>query len=212
MHEQLEAAILQGDSDAVNRHTQLLLDNGKPPKKILDQDLIPAIQRAGDLWDEGELFIPELMQAGNALKAGLSLLQPLLEADADTDTRGSIVIGTIEGDIHDIGKTLVAGMLEAAGHVVIDLGADVAVDRFVREATMHNAKLICVSALLTTTMLNQRKVVDARNEAGLSGKSMVMVGGAPVSRAWADTIGAEGYAPDAFRAVEEASRLLEQLQ
>jgi 5-methyltetrahydrofolate--homocysteine methyltransferase len=208
MHKELETAILGGDSPAVSRYTQMLLDNGKPPREILDHDLIPAIQRAGDLWDEGELFIPELMQAGNALKTGLALLQPLLETEAGTSQQSSIVIGTIEGDIHDIGKTLVAGMLEAAGHVVIDLGADVPADRFLREAKEHNAKLICVSALLTTTMLNQRKVVDARNEAGLAETLAIMVGGAPVSRAWADKIGAEGYAPDAFRAVDEASRLL----
>jgi corrinoid protein of di/trimethylamine methyltransferase len=212
MREKLETAILDGDSAAVHRYTRLLLEQGKPPKEILDQDLIPAIQRAGDLWDEGELFIPELMQAGNALKEGLSLLRPLLEANAETDSQGCIVIGTIEGDIHDIGKTLVAGMLEAAGHIVIDLGADVSAERFIGEATKHNAEVICVSALLTTTMLNQRKVVNARDEAGLTEKVAVMVGGAPVSRAWADRIGAEGYAPDAFRAVEEASRLMAQLK
>jgi len=148
------------------------------------------------------------MQAGIALKAGIDVLKPLLDSVKDSSKQATIVIGTIHGDIHDIGKTLVAGMLQAAGHHVIDLGADVQPSKFVEEAVDHGASLICVSALLTTTMLNQKEVVKERDRNGLRGRAMVMVGGAPVSRSWADRIGAEGFAPDAFRAVDEASRLL----
>ncbi len=208
MQEMLEAAILEGDELESKRLTQELLDLEMPPRQILDSVLLPAIRKAGDLWEDGEIFIPELMQAGNALKIGIDILKPLLDPAKDSSNQATIVIGTIQGDIHDIGKTLVAGMLQAAGHRVIDLGADISPARFVEEAVDHDANLICVSALLTTTMLNQKEVVIERDKSSLKGRAMVMVGGAPVSRSWAERIGADGYAPDAFRAVDEASRLL----
>lgn len=207
MQKQLIEAVLGGDEPRTCDLTKSLLLQGMDARAILDDILVPAIRRAGELWEEGEFFIPELMQASNAMKGAMALLRPHLSADGGS-AGATVVIGTIEGDIHDIGKTLVAGMLEAAGHQVIDLGADVAVDRFVDEARRSGATLICVSALLTTTMLNQRKVVEARDRAGLASVARVMVGGAPVTRAWADRIGAEGWAPDAFSAVDEAARLL----
>ncbi|MCU0613043.1 MAG: corrinoid protein [Candidatus Eisenbacteria bacterium] len=207
MRERLIEAVLAGSELDARELTQALLAEGVSARVILDETLVPAIRRAGDLWEQGEFFIPELMQASTAMKGAMSLLRPRLGAAGDS-AGATVVIGTIEGDIHDIGKTLVAGMLEAAGHNVVDLGADVAPARFAEEASRSKASLICVSALLTTTMLNQQKVIEERNRAGLAHVARVMVGGAPVSRAWADRIGAEGYAPDAFSAVDEAARLL----
>jgi len=207
MRERLQEAVLSGNEQITRELTGTLLAGGTDPRMILDEILIPAIRHAGELWEQGEFFIPELMTASKAMKGAMELLRPRLAASGGAGG-ATVVIGTAEGDIHDIGKTLVAGMLEAAGHRVIDLGADVPASRFVQEATRSEASLICVSALLTTTMLNQRKVVEERDLAGLAGRAFVMVGGAPVTRGWADRIGAEGYAADAFAAVDEASRLL----
>ncbi len=207
MIERLAHAVLAGLGEEASAITRELVAGGWDARTILDETLVPAIRRAGDLWESGEFFIPELLHASNAMKQAMAVLSPHLRGGT-AQGGASVVIGTIEGDIHDIGKTLVAGMLEAAGYHVIDLGADVPAQRLVDEAVRHGASLICVSALLTTTMLSQRKVVEARDRAGLSGKAFVMVGGAPVTRTWADRIGAEGYAPDAFAAVDEAARLL----
>ncbi len=207
MREQLANALLSGDDIATRDLTATLLEQGESPVGILEDILLPTIRKAGDLWEEGELFIPELLQASAALKAGLEVIKPLLPASSES-MRGTIIVGTIQGDIHDIGKTLVAGMLESAGHRVVDLGADVSPQSFVGAAQREAAQLICISALLTTTMLNQESVVTERNNAALQGRVGILVGGAPVTREWADRIGAEGYAPDAFRAVQEAARLL----
>ncbi|MBN1426658.1 corrinoid protein [Candidatus Fermentibacteria bacterium] len=207
MQQRLMEAVLGGDEPLTKDLTQRLLGQGLAARVILDEVLIPAIRHAGELWEQGEFFIPELMQASSAMKGAMGIIRPHLNA-AGGAAGATVVIGTIEGDIHDIGKTLVAGMLEAAGHQVIDLGADVAATRFVDEARRSGAALICISALLTTTMVNQRKVVEERDRAGLASIARVMVGGAPVTRAWAHRIGAEGWAPDAFSAVDEAARLL----
>lgn len=206
MRARLQEAVLCGAESSARELTESLMTTvGTDPRCILDEVLIPAIRRAGELWEQGEFFIPELLQASNAMKAAMAVLRPRLGA-GDGSAGVTAVIGTIEGDIHDIGKTLVAGMLEAAGYRVIDLGADVPAARFVQEAQRTGAALICVSALLTTTMLHQRRVVEERDKAGMAAVR-VMVGGAPVTRAWAERIGAEGWAPDAFAAVDEAARL-----
>lgn len=201
----LRKAILGGDAQTAVSLASALVEQGMSPKAVLEEVLIPAIQEAGRLWERGEFFIPELLAASSAMKAAMGVVSP--KAEGATGQGPVVVIGTIQGDIHDIGKTLVAGVLEASGFSVHDLGVDVAPQTFVAEAMRRGARLICVSALLTTTMLSQRTVVEEKQKARLRDVA-VMVGGAPVTREWATRIGAEGFAPDAFSAVEEARRLL----
>jgi len=212
MYQPLADALLDGNRELTKELVERLLSDDISAVEILNKTLLPTIRHAGDLWEEGELFIPELMQSSSALKGALEVLKPLLIQDGSGTRENTIVIGTIKGDIHDIGKTLVAGMLEASGYSVIDLGADVSPDRFIDTARSRKAHLICISALLTTTMVNQRAVVEKRNEMGLNDTVGILVGGAPVTRQWAERIGAEGYAPDAFSAVEEAARVINQLR
>jgi trimethylamine corrinoid protein len=167
-----------------------------------------GIRSAGDLWERGEYFLPELAFSAEVMKAALGILEPaLLDAKARGLAGRTIVIGTVKGDIHDIGKSLVATMLSANGFDVIDLGADVPHERFVEEASARNAKLICMSALLTTTMTGQGRVVDLLRANGAMGRVRVLVGGAPTSESWAEQIGADAWASDAVRAVRVAQEL-----
>jgi corrinoid protein of di/trimethylamine methyltransferase len=205
----LENAVLTGEEEAAARLTRELLAAGAAPLELVDRALVPGIRRAGALWEEGEYFLPELITAAQAMKAAMALVRPLLEAATAPGARagvGRVVIGTIQGDIHDIGKTLVATLLAANGFSVRDEGADVSVARFVESAREHDADLVCASALLTTTMLGQRELVAAVRGHGLRAK--VVVGGAPVTRDWAREIGADGYAESAVTAVEVARGLL----
>ena len=165
-----------------------------------------GIREAGRLWEEGEYFLPELVTSAQAMKAAMALLQPVLGSEASEQARGKVVIGTVQGDIHDIGKTLVGTLLSANGFEVSDEGADVPVERFVERAREINADLVCASALLTTTMTMQQKLVQAIREAGLPAK--VMIGGAPVTAEWAEQIQADGHADNAVAAVDTALKLV----
>lgn len=209
IYNQLTQAVIDGDEELSETLTRQALDRGLNPLDIINQGLTPGIDVVGEKFGCGEYFLPHLVMAGNAMKAAMGLLDPALKASGATrETLGTVVLGTVAGDIHEIGKSLVATMLTASGFVVHDLGVDVPTERFVEKVRDSEANLLGLSALLTTTMSVQRKVVDALKEAGLRQQVKVMLGGAPVSRQWAEEIGADGYAEDAAGAVNLARRLV----
>jgi len=209
-HDSLLAAmrqsVLDGDEAQAAALAEKALETGLAPLDAIEGGFVPGIRRTGELWEEGEYFLPELVTAAQSMKAAMAVLQPALEGAKAGQTAGRVVIGTVQGDIHDIGKTLVGTMLAANGFEVCDEGADVPVERFVDRAREVGADLICASALLTTTMTVQRDLIDAVRGAGLGAK--VMIGGAPVGQAWADEIGADGFADNAVAAVDLARSLL----
>ncbi|MGD1148216.1 MAG: cobalamin-dependent protein [Thermoanaerobaculaceae bacterium] len=202
----LRDAVLGGDDAAAGRLATQALAEGVPALEAIEQGLVPGIREAGRLWEEGEYFLPELVTAAQAMKAAMAVLRPALGPDDPASSLGRVVIGTVEGDIHDIGKTLVGTMLSASGFAVSDEGASVPVARFVARAREFGADLVCASALLTTTMPKQRELAAALKGSGL--KAKFMVGGAPVSKGWADAIGADGYADNALAAVVVARELV----
>ena len=177
-----------------------------PALDAIDQGFVAGIREAGSLWEEGEYFLPELVTAAQAMKAAMAIMQPALEGGTSDQVVGKVVIGTVEGDIHDIGKTLVGTLMSANGFEVTDEGADVPVARFVERAKEIGADLVCASALLTTTMTLQGQLVQAIKDAGLGAK--VMIGGAPVTPQWAEQIEADGYADNAVAAVDTARKLV----
>ena len=201
MHE----AVMDGDDEEAARLASAWLEAGHPPMQAIDDGLTPALREAGDLFEEGEFFLPELVTAARAVQAAAGVLRPALEA-GDGASRGRVVLGTVHGDIHEIGKSLVGMMLVAAGFDVVDLGVDVPVARFVEVAAEVDADLVGASALLTTTMSVQAELVRAVRAAGLRAK--VLVGGAPTDQAWADGIEADGWAGSAASAVEAAKGLV----
>ncbi len=167
-----------------------------------------AIREVGDLFEEGEMFLPELMRSAEAMKAAMAILTPKLAEGKEARILGKVVIGTIHGDIHDIGKTLVAAMLSAEGFEVYDLGADVPIESFIDTALEVDAQLICISALLTTTMVGQKKLIDILKERKIRDKFKILIGGAPVTKKWVDDIGADGSAENAVSAVKLARKIL----
>ncbi len=168
-----------------------------------------AIRKAGDLFEEGDFFLPELMRSAEAMKGAMTVFKPKIMEDKADRSLGKVIIGTIEGDIHDIGKTLVAALMSAEGFEVFDLGADVSVGKFIEKAEEVGAKIICISALLTTTMVGQKKLIDQLKERNIRDKYKVLIGGAPVSKKWVEEIGADGSAESAVSAVKLARKLLE---
>jgi corrinoid protein of di/trimethylamine methyltransferase len=202
--------VVRCDRDAAGDVARRALDVGVPPVRAIEEGFAPGIRRVGDLWEEGEYFLPELLSAAEAMKSAMNVLEPALRGSGGQapEKRGTVVIGTIQGDIHDIGKSLVAAMLAAMGFEVIDLGPDVAFDRFIDTVRERKADLLCMSALLTTTMNGQGDVIRLLQEQGLRGDVRVLVGGSPVDAAWAERIGADGYAPNAMDAVRAAEQLL----
>jgi corrinoid protein of di/trimethylamine methyltransferase len=202
-------AVLEGDADGAQRLAREALAKRYPPLEVIEKGFVKGIHEVGRLWEEGTLFLPELVVGAEAMKRAMGILQPALAASGDRPKAlGHVVIGTIEGDIHDIGKTLVATMLSANGFEITDLGADVPVSKFVDEAQEKGAGCIAISALLTTTMSGQRRVVDELKKRSLKNKVRVMVGGAPCSDQWAREIGADGYAGDAVAAVALAQSIM----
>lgn len=199
--------ILIGDMQAVVDHVQAALESGVEAGAILHEALIPAMDEVGRLFEEGEYFVPEMLIAARAMKAGLAILRPLL-VDADVKPAGKVAIGTVQGDLHDIGKNLVAMMLEGAGFEIFDLGTDVPADKFVAAIKDNGVDIVAMSALLTTTMPRMDSTIQAICEAGLREKVKIMVGGAPVTADHAQKIGADGYAPDASQAASLAKRLV----
>jgi len=201
----LADAVIKGDQSAAVSITKQALQEGTAPKSILDEGLIAGMDVVGSRFKNNEIYIPEVLISARAMKMAMELLEPEL-AKAGVEPLGKFVIGTVQGDLHDIGKNLVAMMLKGAGFEVIDLGVDVGPQRFVEQVKNSGAQLVGLSALLTTTMPGMEKIIQALKEAGVSAK--VMVGGAPVTQGFADKIGAHGYAPDAATAVDLAKTLV----
>jgi corrinoid protein of di/trimethylamine methyltransferase len=195
--------------DAVAELSQKALDQGEEPLTIINQGLVPGMETVGEKFQTGEYFLPQMVIAANAMQQAMGLLQPeLLARQQSLDVPGVFVIGSVKGDIHEIGKSLVATMMLANGFQVYDLGVDVASETFVEKVQELDADLLGLSALLTTTMTAQREVLEALQEAGIRDRVKVMVGGAPVTEEWAESIGADGYAEDVVSAVELAKKLL----
>lgn len=206
---QCEEAVLKGDKTLAAELASSALGKDHNLLSIIENGFSKGIRRAGELWEKGEYFLPELAFSADAMKTAMEVLRPaLLDSDEGNRSRGTVVIGTIQGDIHDIGKTLVATMLAANGYDIIDLGADVAYSRFVEEVEKQTPQLVCMSALLTTTMAGQGTVVTQLEEKGLRSKVKILVGGAPTSATWAEEIGADGFAENAVEAVHVANSLL----
>jgi len=202
-------AVIKGDREAASRLARQAIERRFDAVDVVEQGFAVGIREAGRLWEAGEYFLPELAFSAEAMKAALELLRPALAKTASPgSSKGTVIIGTIQGDIHDIGKTLVGTMLSASGYRVVDLGADVAYDRFVVEAKKEQATLVCMSALLTTTMVGQKEVIRLLREAGMRDRVKVLVGGAPTNGNWAGEIGADGYAENAVEAVHVADRLM----
>ncbi len=203
-------SVIEGDGERSKELASEALDRKLPLLDVIENGFADGIREVGRLWEEGTMFLPELVMGAESMKAAMDVLEPALKGSGvNQGVAGRIVIGTIEGDIHDIGKTLVATLLAANGFEVTDLGADVPVTRFVDEASEREAGCVAVSALLTTTMVGQKKVVEEIKKRSLTGKLKVMIGGAPCSDEWASQIGADGYAGDAVAAVALARKLSE---
>jgi len=198
---------VSGNKDKVKELTEQALAEGVAADEIITQYLIPAMAEVGDRFERNEYYVPELLIAARAMQAGLAILRPLL-ADTALKPVGRVVIGTVKGDLHDIGKNLVSMMLQGAGFEIVDLGVDAAPDKFVEAVKESGAEVVALSALLTTTMPAMKSTIEALKEAGMRSQVKVVIGGAPVTQRYADEIGADGYAPDANSAVRKAKELL----
>jgi len=203
----LKQALIEGDDQTVAELTRRALDEDHPAETILNDALISGMEKVGELFEQGEYFVPELLLAARAMQGAMEVLRPLLAA-SDYQPTGKVVMGTVQGDLHDIGKKLVAMMLEGSGFEVIDLGADVPPERFVGAVEESGAQLVGLSALLTTTLPAMEATVSALRETELPTQVKVMIGGAPVTSTFAQDVGADGYAPDASSAVALARRLM----
>ena len=206
-YQNISEAVISGNLDAVINKTKQALNGDNGVEEILDQGLLPPMDIVGERMKSGEMFIPEVLRAAKAMQAGMDLLRPLMEA-ADLKKFGVVVLGTVEGDLHDIGKNLVSMLLQGAGFEVHDLGTNVSAAQFVQAAKDHNANLVGMSALLTTTMPKMEETVVALEEAGLRAQVKILAGGAPVNQAFVDKIGADGYGANAAAAAEIAKELL----
>jgi corrinoid protein of di/trimethylamine methyltransferase len=201
--EEISENLQKGKHTAVVDIVKRALDEGTPVQEILDSGLLAGMAVIGEKFKNNEVFVPEVLMAARAMNKGADILKPLM-AEAGVTAKGRAVIGTVKGDLHDIGKNLVKMMMEGRGIEMIDLGVDVPADRFIDAAKEHNASVVCCSALLTTTMGEMKNVVDAVKAANLAGSVKVMVGGAPVTQSFCEQIGADSYAPDAATAAEAA--------
>lgn len=199
--------VINGKKDDVEQLVQAAVDEGAAVGDILNEGLIKGMNVVGENFKNNVFYVPEVLIAARAMKAGMTIIGPKL-ADAGVEPLGKVALGTVKGDLHDIGKNLVMMMLEGAGFAVIDLGIDVAPEKFVEAVTEQGAQIIAMSALLTTTMPSMKGVIDALKEAGLEGKAKTLIGGAPVTQRYADEIGADGYARDAASGADAAKELI----
>jgi len=203
----LAEAVINGKKEEAERLTQEAIDGGIKPGMVINDGLIAGMTVVGEKFKNNEFDVPEVLIAARAMQSAMAMVKPLL-GEGEVTSKGKVVIGTVKGDLHDIGKNLVAMMLEGGGYGVIDLEVDVAPEKYVATAAESDAHVIALSALLTTTMPSMKDTVDALAEAGLKGKVKVIIGGAPVTQSYADEIGADGYAPDAASAVDKVNELL----
>jgi 5-methyltetrahydrofolate--homocysteine methyltransferase len=206
--DKLAQAVIDGEPEDAEELAKQALDRGLDPLMCINEGLTRGIDRVGELFASGEYFLPDLIIGSEAMKAALAVLEPALAEDQEREVVGRVVLGTVEGDLHEIGKTLVGTMLTANGFLVTDIGIDKPAADFVAAVRETNATLVGASALLTTTIPEQQRIIEALAEAGLRARVKVMVGGAPVTQSWADKIGADGYAKDAIAAVAVAKRLV----
>lgn len=204
---QIADNLIEGKAPEVKELVQKAIDEGEDVEKVLNEGLVAGMNVVGAKFKANEFYVPEVLIAARAMKAGMKILRPIL-AEKNIKGVGTVVLGTVRGDLHDIGKNLVAMMLEGAGFEIIDLGVDVSPEKFIETAKEKKADLVGLSALLTTTMPSMKDVVKAVGDSGLKDKVKVMIGGAPLTQSYADEIGADGYAPDAASAVDEAKQLL----
>ena len=204
----LAQAVIDGEPEDAVELAQQALDQGLDPLTCINQGLTAGIERVGELFAEGAYYLPDLVIGGEAMKGALAILEPALVGDQERKVLARVVLGTVEGDLHEIGKTLVGTMLTANDFLVNDIGIDKSAADFVAAVKETNATLVGASALLTTTMPQQQKIIEALKEAGLRDQVKVMVGGAPVTQSWAEKIGADGYAEDAIAAVALAKQLV----
>ncbi len=206
---QITEKLLTGETDIVVALTGQALNAGVEPLMIINQGLVPGMEEAGEKFSRGEFFLPHLLIAAKGMQEAMTLLEPELSLRQETpEVIGTVVIGTVHGDIHEIGKSLVGTLLSVNGFLVHDLGVDVPMERFVQKVQETGADILGLSALLTTTMIGQREVIEALDEAGIRDQVKILVGGSPVTRKWADSIGADGYAEDALGAVEIARQVM----
>lgn len=202
-------AVINGDAALVKNEINTALNQRLPVEEILNRGLIDAMKEVGRLFEEGEYFVPEMLISARAMQTGMGLLRPIL-VENDIKPAGKIVIGTVQGDLHDIGKNLVGMMLEGAGFQVIDLGTDVPPDKFIEAVKTHHPDIVGMSALLTTTMVNMEKTIRAFEASGIRDQVKMIIGGAPVTQQWAETIGADGFSSDASQAAVVAKALMAQ--
>lgn len=207
MLKEIAEKVEAGRQNDVKALVESCIEKGVSVSDILNQGLVAGMNSIGVKFRENEVFVPEVLVAARAMKAGLEIIKPILLREK-VQSKGTVVMGTVLGDLHDIGKNIVCYMLQGAGYDVVDIGIDAPADKFISAARESGARVIGLSSLLTTTMVYMKDVMDALREAGLGDKVKVMVGGAPVTQAFADDIGAHGYAPDAASAVDVVKRLL----
>jgi len=205
---ELSQNIIKGNAPETEKLTQQALDSNLPVEKVLQEGLIAGMDVVGFKFKNNEFYVPEVLIAARAMKAGMKILRPKL-AESGVKPVAKILLGTVKGDLHDIGKNLVGMMLEGAGFEVIDLGVDVTPEKFIQALHENNANAIGMSALLTTTMLNMRTTIEKINENGVRNSVKIVIGGAPVTQNYADEIGADGFAPDAASAVELVKNVLQ---
>lgn len=208
--DEMNTSIIEGDRDKVEELTRRALEQGIEVKAILNEGMIGAMDVVGQRFESGEMFIPEMIVAGEAMTRGLNILRPLFK-ESGIKPQGTVVIGTVKGDVHSIGKSLASMMMEGAGFKIIDLGVNVSPEQFVNSAREEGAQLVGMSALLTTTMPLMKATIDALKEAGLLDKVKTLIGGAPITQEYADKIGADGYGPDAATGVKKAKELVQVL-
>jgi 5-methyltetrahydrofolate--homocysteine methyltransferase len=204
--EEIRDSVIQGQGKVAAAKVKQGLEEGLKPDVILNEGLIPAMRQVGQLFEEGECFVPEMLIAARAMSAALEVLKPRL-VEQGIEPVGKVAIGTVKGDLHDIGKNLVAMMLEGSGFQIVNLGVDVPPEKFI-EAIRNGARVVAISALLTTTMVNMKSTIEAIKAAGLRDKTFVVIGGAPITQTYADEIGADGYASDASSAVRKIRELI----
>jgi len=209
LYKKLMKAVIDGEPEDAEQFAKEALEADLDPLKCINQGLMPGIQQVGELFSSGEYFLPELIIGADAMKAALDVLEPALVGGQEREVVGRVVLGTVAGDLHEIGKTLVGTMLTANGFLVFDIGVDQSAEAFVQAAKENKADIVGASALLTTTMLQQKKLIEALENAGMRDNVKVMIGGAPVTDRYAEEIGADGYAEDAISSVDIAYRLMD---
>jgi corrinoid protein of di/trimethylamine methyltransferase len=203
----LYEAIVKGNLELSVQTTRSAIEEGVDPQSIISDYMIPAMDKIGSMFENCEAFVPELLMSARAMKGSMGLIQPLLTA-SQAESKGKVIIGTVKGDLHDIGKNIVGSMLEGAGFQVINLGNDVSPQQFIEAIKTHNPRIVAMSALLTTTMTSMETTIKAIRDAGLRDKVKIMIGGAPVSSNFSDKIGADGYSDNANSAVKLARTLM----